>query len=193
MPHLGCTASALVPWSSHLCSFYSTRSQLHQLVSGYFAKGLEAHEGCVWILPPWHTPTTATVALQQTIPKVYDYLATVQFELIPSSQWYGWPAPMDLSRICADGRDKIARLSARFSGLRVAGDSSWVTSPEQRAQFIEYESVVDEMVRTANILALCTYPSADWRPSDRLDVLKHHHSVVLPDSAGWSLVDVRCA
>jgi hypothetical protein len=143
------------------------------------------------MLPPWHTPSTATTALQWVIPQVYDYLATGQLELIPSAQWYGWPAPMDLARIYADGRAKITRLSARFTGLRVVGDLSWVTSPEQRAQVLDYERVVDEIVQDTNILALCTYPAADSpSPADRQDVFTHHQSVLLPNQVGWSLVDL---
>jgi hypothetical protein len=193
MPHLGCTASPPVPWGTHLCSFYDTRSQLHQLVAAYLSRGLQDHEGCLWILPPWHSLTTATVTLQRTIPKVFDYLATVQLELISSAEWYGWPEPMDIARICAEGRDKIRRLSARFAGLRVVGDLSWVTSPEQRAQVLDYEGVVDEVVQETNVLALCTYPATDSSsPADRQEVLTHHQSVLLPNQVGWSLVDVRC-
>ncbi len=131
-------------------------------------------------------------ALQWAIPQVYDYLGTGQLELIPSAEWYGWPSPMNIPRICADGRDKFARLSARFSGLRVAGDSSWVSSPEQRAQFAEYERVVDDIVQTANVLALCTYPAAGWSPSAMLTVFTTHESVLLPDELGWKQINLRC-
>ena len=193
MPHLGCTSSSPVAWGTHICSYYQTPSELRQLVSAYFHTGLKDHEGCLWILPPWHTPTTATTALQWVIPQVYDFLATGQLELIPSADWYGWPGPMDIPRICADGRDKIGRMSARFAGLRVAGDSSWVTSPDQRAHFVEYERVVDETVREAKVVALCTYPAVDWSPPGMLSVFQNHQSVLLPSEDGWRQVDLRCA
>jgi hypothetical protein len=100
---------------------------------------------------------------------------------------------MEIARICAEGRDKITRLSARFAGLRVVGDLSWVTSSEQRTQVLDYERVVDEVVREANVVALCTYPATDSSsPADRQDVLTHHQSVLLPNHDGWRLVDVRC-
>ncbi len=191
MPRLGCTPSLQVPWGSHFCSYYETPSQLQQLMNSYLRTGLEDHEGCLWILPPWHTPTSATTALQWVIPQVYDYLATAQLELIPSAEWYGWPGVMNLERIVADGGDKIARMSARFAGLRVAGDTSWVHSPSQRAQLVEYERVVDETVQATNVLALCTYPAADWSPPDMLRVFRNHQSVLLPDQLGWTQVDVR--
>jgi hypothetical protein len=59
MPRLGCTQSGPVPWSSHFCGYYHTSSDLQQLMNAYFQAGLEDHEGCLWMLPPWHTPTTA--------------------------------------------------------------------------------------------------------------------------------------
>ncbi len=192
MPRLGCTQSGPVPWSSHFCGYYHTRSDLQQLMNAYFQAGLEDHEGCLWMLPPWHTPTTATTALQWTIPQVYDYLSTGQLELVPSAEWYGWPGPFDMARIRAEGRDKIARMSARFPGLRVAGDSSWVSSRQQRAQFMEYERVVNDIVQAANVLALCTYPAAGWSPHDMLTVFATHQSVLLPDPMGWRQITVPC-
>jgi hypothetical protein len=123
---------------------------------------------------------------------VYDHLAIAQLELMPSADWYGWPGPINLERIVADGHKKIARMSARFAGVRVVGDTSWVQSPAQRAQLVEYEGVVDEMVRAANILALCTYPAATLTPPDMLDVFRNHQSVLLPTSLGWSQVNLRC-
>ncbi len=192
MPRLGCTPSPPVPWGSHFCSYYQTPSQLHQLVSSYLQTGLEDHVGCLWILPPWHTPITATTALQWGIPQVYDHLSTGQLELIPSADWFGWQGPMDLPRILADGRRKIAQVSARFAGLRVAGDSSWVQSADQRAQFVEYERVVDESVKAANVVALCTYPAAGWSPPDMLSVFQNHRSVLLPSQQAWNQVDLNC-
>ena len=142
--------------------------------------------------PPWHTPTTAATAIQWVIPNVYDYLATAQLELMPSADWYGWPDPINLERIVAEGREKIARMSARFRGLRVAGDTSWAESPRQRAELVGYEGLVNEMVQAANILALCTYHAAHLTPPDMLDVFRNHQSVLLPTSLGWSQVDLRC-
>ena len=192
MPNLGCTSPPPVPWGSHFGSYYHSPSELQSLMNAYLHRGLQDHEGCLWILPPWHTPTTATTALQWAIPQVYDYLSTGQLELVPSVDWYGRSGAMDLQRIVADGRDKIARMAARFPGLRVAGDSSWVQSPEQQAQFVEYERVVDEMVQAGNILALCTYPAAGWSAGDMLNVFTNHRSVLLPGEPGWRQVDVSC-
>ena len=192
MPRLGCTPSPPMPWGSHICSYYQSTSQLQQLVISFLQVGLEDHEGCVWILPPWHTPTTAATAIQWVIPNVYDYLATAQLELMPSADWYGWPDPINLERIVAEGREKIARMSARFRGLRVAGDTSWAESPRQRAELVGYEGLVNEMVQAANILALCTYHAAHLTPPDMLDVFRNHQSVLLPTALEWSQVDLRC-
>ncbi|MCE3225376.1 MAG: Sensory transduction histidine kinase [Nitrospira sp.] len=158
----------------------------------YLQTGLEDHEGCLWILPLWHTPTTAATALQWVIPQVYDYVSTVQLELMPSADWYGRQGRMDRQGTVANGLRKIAQMSARFRRMRVAGDSSWVESPGQRAQFVEYERVVDDTVQTAKVLALCTYPAINWSPADMLNVLMNHRSVLLPDQRGWRQVDVRC-
>lgn len=174
-----------MPWGSHLCSVYQNRNELQRLVTTYIQTGLEDHEGCVWILPPWLTPTSAMMALKGVIPRVYDYLSTAQLELIASADWYGWPGA--LYRVVTDGRDKIARMTARFSGLRVTGDISWAQSPDQRGELLEYERMVDETVQAAQVLALCTYPAVDWSLSD---MFKNHQFVLLANNVGWSHVDL---
>ncbi len=88
MPRLSATLSQPLPWGSHLCAFYRSPADLHMLTCSFIETGLADHEGCLWILPPWLSPPSATMLLQRTIPYVHDYLLTGQLELIPSYEWY---------------------------------------------------------------------------------------------------------
>ncbi len=88
---------------------------------------------------------------------------------------------------------KVVRVARRFTGFRVTGDSSWLHSPDQRAQFLAYEHTVTEVAGKANILALCTYPTNAWRPRDILHVFECHDSALLSDNARWQAVQIQCS
>jgi hypothetical protein len=167
--------------------------ELVRLIHAYLMAGLDAHEGCLWILPPLLAPIAATTSLQRTIPLVHDYLRTGQLELIPCCDWYHPQAALDADRIVARCAEKLRQGASRFAGLRVTGDASWVTSAKERAQFIAYERCVQEAATSMNVLALCTYPGAAWGPADTVTVLEAHSAVLIPDSDGWQAVPVHPA
>ena len=130
----------------------------------------------------WHTPTTATTALQWVIPRCTTISARASWN-DPSADWYGGRVPWNLAHLC--GRPRQDRANVR--PLRGAPGRRGIrpgSVPDQRAQFVEYERVVDETVQTANVLALCTYPAAGWSPPDMLNVLMNHQAVLLPDQRG---------
>ena len=79
-------------------------------------------------------------------------------------------------------------MAPRFAGLRMTGDTSWLQSPDQRAQFLDYEHKVGQATDKANIVALCTYPAATWGPTDMLKVLECHDSL-LSGQRGWQIVE----
>lgn len=189
MPRLSPTDTERLPWGSHLCNFYKSTTELQRLLTAYIHTGLADHEGCLWVLPPSLNVTAATLFLQQTIPQVHDYLRTGQLELVSSYDWYRPDAPLDAERILARCRQKMTQVAAHFVGLRVTGDCSWVQSDEQRAQFIAYEHGVNEATRSANILALCTYPAAAWSSRDMFKVFECHCSVLLSTKHGWQTVE----
>ena len=191
MPRLSSTLAQTPPWGSHLCAFYRSAADLHMLICSYIEAGLADHEGCLWILPPWLSPSAATILLQRTVPNVYDYLQTGQLDLVPSSEWYRPEAPLNPEAIFATCLRKVVQVAPRFTGFRVTGDSSWLQSSEQRARFLAYEHGVTEAVGKANIVALCTYPTEAWTPYDILTVWECHDTVLLCDRFGWREVEIQ--
>ena len=68
MPRLGLIDRTPISWGSHLCTFYRSARELHQVVSSYVGAGLEDQESCVWVLPPSLTISNAVTELRQDIP-----------------------------------------------------------------------------------------------------------------------------
>ena len=192
MPRLGLTDFTPIPWGSHLCTFYRSPRDLQQLVSAYVRVGLEDQECCVWVLPPSLSHSEAVMALQRDIPHLDHYLQTGQLELIPCYEWYLSNGTIEIDRLLAAWQSKVTQAAARFAGLRVTGDTSWLQSKDQRDQFLAYEQAVRDAAANINIIALCTYPSAAWNAEDMLTVMQSHRSVLLPGSTGWKKV-VACS
>lgn len=157
-------------------------------MSSYIQTGLDDHEGCLWILSPSLTPLMATTALQRTIPHVHDHLRAGQLELIPSWDWYHLRASLDAEQPFAACSRKLDQRAARFEGLRVTGDLSWVESTEQWAQCIAYERMISRVCTSVNVLALCTYPAAS-EDSEMVRLFDCHHSILRADLLGWRKID----
>ena len=189
MPRLSLTESKSIPWGSHLCTFYRSLHDLQQLVISYMAAGLEDQECCVWVLPPSLSPSDAVKKLQREVSYVDRYLESGQLELIPCHDWYMPNGTIEIDRLLAAWKNKVDQAAARFAGLRVTGDTSWLESKEQRHQFLVYEQAVRHAASDIKLIALCTYPSGAWTTDDMYEVMQSHRSVLLPGPSGWKMVE----
>src|SRR6267142_4626804 len=64
-----------LPWGSHACHLFQTRSDLLETLIPFFKAGLEGRELCLWVI---HAPLTEAVsrrALEQRIPDAERHLA----------------------------------------------------------------------------------------------------------------------
>ena len=44
----GIDAAGAIPWGTHFCLFYETKSDLIEFLIPYFKAGLEDNELCIW-------------------------------------------------------------------------------------------------------------------------------------------------
>ena len=193
MPRSGIRGLDTVAWGTHLCLFYKSAAELCQLITPYFQAGLGDGECCVWITGPSLSEEEALESLQRSLPQVRDYLQTGQLEIWPYTQWYMVNGCFRSDAVLAAWVSKLNQATHRgFAGLRVAGDASWLSSREQRQEFMIYEQKVTTTASAQRLLALCTYPSSAWVPEEMLQVMQCHKSILLPGSGGWKAVDVCC-
>ena len=194
MPRSGIKGLDTVAWGTHLCMFYKSAVELRQLLIPYFQTGLADGECCVWITGPSLSEEEALESLQRTMPQIRDHLETGQMEIVPYTQWYVDNGSFRPDAVLAAWFSKLHQATHRgFAGLRVAGDASWLSSKEQRREFITYEQQVTTSVTAQRLLALCAYPSAAWVPEEMLQVMQCHKSVLLSGSEGWKAIDVCCS
>ncbi len=189
MPRLGALENITIPWGTHLCTFYRSASELQRLVTSYLQVGLEDGECCVWITSPGITHGDAISALEKMVPQARNFLSSGQLEIIPCTQWYLHGGVLNGDRILEAWQEKKRRAVASYAGLRVTGDASWLQTRDHQP-FLAYERQVTDSAAGEQMVALCTYPTAGWKPEDMLKVMQCHHSVLLPSTSGWKAVDV---
>ncbi len=193
MPHTGIRGLDTLPWGTHLCLFYKSGIELRQLLTPYFQTGLADGESCVWVTGPSFTEQEVLDSVQQIHPQVSHHLETGQLEILPYTACHLTTGIFRSEAMLESWSSKLERAIDRgFSGLRIAGDTSWLTSREQRQEFLVYEKRLTHAASVQRLLTLCAYPSSDWAPDEMLTVMQSHGSVLLPGKAGWKAIDVRC-
>jgi hypothetical protein len=193
MPRSGIKGLDSVAWGTHLCLFYKSSTELRQLLTLYFQTGLSDGECCVWITGPSLSGEEALESLQRSTPGISDYLETGQLEILPHTSWYVTDGVFCSETVLRAWFEKLHQAIQRgFTGLRVAGDASWLSSGDQRREFISYEHQVTKTAAAQRLLALCTYPSAAWVPEEMLQVMQCYTSVLLSGLGGWKAIDVCC-
>jgi hypothetical protein len=147
----------------------------------------------VWITGPSLSREEALESLQRSTPGISDYLETGQLEILPHRSWYVTDGVFCSETVLRAWFEKLHQAIQRgFTGLRVAGDASWLSSGDQRREFISYEHQVTKTAAAQRLLALCTYPSEAWVPEEMLQVMQCYTSVLLSGLGGWKAIDVCC-
>src|SRR5713226_4790843 len=115
-------------WKNHSCCFYATKQDLLDIVIPYFKDGLEHEESCLWVISDRLSIEEAQSALRQVVPNLDRYEATSSMEFLPYNEWYLEEGAFDIEKIIQGWHQKLNQALARgLAGLRVSGDTGWVT------------------------------------------------------------------
>ena len=177
------------PWGTHFCNFYSTKTDLVEMLVPYFKAGLENKEFCVWVISEPVTEPEAWNALRETIPELDEYLADGSIEIFHAREWYLKHGSFDMERVIRAWNDKLSRaLDRGYAGLRVSGDAAWLERKDW-SSLCHYEKVLNDSVVDQNVTVLCTYPMATSGAADLLDVISTHQFAVAMRNGSWELIE----
>lgn len=179
----GLSAVGDVPWGTHFCLLYDTRTELLETVAPYLVQGLSANEFCVWITAEPLRAIEAEAALRELVPELDEYLASGQIEIIDFDDWYGRRFNPDEALQKVAGK-LVAALDRGFDGMRV-GASTFSLERDDWADFVRYEAAIDRIVGSKRILALCTYSLEQWSMSEVFDVIATHDFALTKEGDGW--------
>jgi DNA-binding CsgD family transcriptional regulator len=178
-----------LPWGEHFCLFYETKDDLLDMVVPYFRAGLDSNEFCMWAVSEPLTEAEAAAALRRAIPGFDRYPADQSIEIVPGREWYLKEGGVDPGRIAGSWHEKLNRaLAAGYEGLRVSGNAFWLGS-QYWQDFYDYEEELDGSTAGQPMILLCTYPLAESRPTDILDVARVHQHTLARRKGVWELIE----
>jgi len=177
-----------VPWGTHICHFYKSKSDLIEILVPYFKTGLEHNEYCLWATSyPLHAEE-CLVELGKAVPNLDLYLNGQQITIIDSKTFYARQGKFDArSTLRALIETEEFALEHGFDGLRVSGNISWLDKREWKA-FGHYELSADMILRRRKAIALCSYALDCRTPLDIVEVVSSHRLVLIRGTGGWRLI-----
>jgi signal transduction histidine kinase len=180
----------MVSWGGHFCLFYETQEDLLDALVSYCKSGLEQGEYCLWVVAEPLTIEQAGQALQRVVPTFDRHFAESRIEIISSQDLFLQGGTFDDKRVAAAMQEKLSLMSAKgYPGLRVTGDTSWLTNKDW-AHFCELEENVNKLMGNQRLSVLCTYPLAECGPCEILDTVRTHDFAIARRSGGWDIIEM---
>lgn len=177
-----------VPWGTHICHFYQSKSDLIEILVPYFQTGLENNEYCVWATSDPLSVEESLVELGKTLPDLELYLNSQQIMVTDSKTFRAGQGKFDAENTLRALVETVEfALKHGFDGLRVCSNTSWLTE-EEWTTFTHYELSADLILRRLKAIALCSYPLDHCAPGDIVEVVSGHRFVLIRAVGGWRLI-----
>ena len=178
-----------VPWGTHFCQFYNTKTDLLDTLVPYFKAGLEGNEFCMWVTAEPLLENAAKKAMKKTIPGFSKYVESGQIEIISYKDWYLKDGGFNSDRVLQGWVDKLeAALKACFSGIRLTVNT-FCLEKEQCDAFTSYEEAVNKVLGRYKMVALCTYCLDKCNANEIVDVVKNHQFALIKRDGKWVLIE----
>jgi hypothetical protein len=190
-----CRLEALpdLEWGAHTCQFYRTETDLLELLTVYFSRGLERGEYCLWVAPDREAALALRTKLASTVVDFDRFEGAMQGRAC--EDWY-----LDGSgELKAAGVlvAQLARMSdealrAGYEGLRCAG---W-TGPLDRLHWratAEYECEVNAALENLKVKAICAYPLLGCGERELANLRDSHQELVVKGDGWWHRVSAASA
>ena len=188
----GLPAVGDVPWGSHFCIFYESKSDLLNTLVAFFKSGLEQNEFCLWIVGRHEFPSrkAATKALAEAYPRFQEFVKKGNIELLTHEELFGTRSRIDPTAAVARVRKITADALARgLRGLRWNGSPAWVRWNLQSRRFCEFEDEVDVLLTGQPVIAVCTFPIGLSTADEILDAARTHQFAVTVRNGVWKRVE----
>ncbi len=173
---------------THIGQFYWDQLDLVETLVPYFAAGLRCGERCIWVCSPPLCAADARAALAEVVPDLAARERDGHIEILDHEDWYLRRGHLTPDQVI-DGWlvAEQEALAAGYGGLRVSGNTFWLTA-EQWRDFADYEARVHAAFRGRQIVALCSYSLSKCGSHEVVDVLHNHGSSLVRSAEGWELV-----
>ncbi|HEY2630601.1 MAG TPA: MEDS domain-containing protein, partial [Usitatibacter sp.] len=180
-----------IPYGVHMCHFYEGREDLVAALVPYFSAGLCRNERCIWITADPLDAADAQDALRNAGLDVDSVIRSGALVIRDQAGWYDVVDPSAISEMVSVWLEaERSALAEGYSGLRIAGNTSFVT-PAHWLAFMEYEERIGREFATRRIVTLCSYRLAQCAATDLLDAARNHHCMLDRTDRGWQVFTAR--
>jgi len=178
-----------VPWGTHLCQFYSTESDLLEIILPYINAGLRSNELCMWVASGKEQAASALAALERHVPDFNNRLAAGQIRVVSHEDWYLSGGGFDPERVLK-GWAEMHETALRdgFDGMRVTGNTFWVEKKDWK-RFSDYERAVQGAIGKLRMIALCTYSLGACGAAEVMDVASSHGHTLIKKEGDWAVIE----
>ncbi len=177
-PPSGLPTVPRLQWGSHLAHFFASGDELRDVLVPYFKAGLENNERCLWLTGQAFSAEQARSALRAAVPDLDKREHNKQIEIANGDGWYATGEKLRPHELVSNllQREQDA-LGLGYTGLRTSGNCAWVAR-DQWADFLEYEGLLHEAVRSRPMICLCSYCVDQLREGAHLEVMECHDLAV---------------
>jgi PAS domain S-box-containing protein len=184
----GLAAIGDAPWGTHFCLFYQTQQDLIDILTPYFAAGLENNESCMWVTSDPLNVADARKSLATVVKDLDAYFEKGQIEILDYSQWYTRSGRFEADAVMRGWVEKEEQALARgFDGLRLTGNTFWLDKADWQA-FADYEATIDRVIGDHRMLGLCAYSLDKCGASEIMDVVCNHQFALIQRKGRWEII-----
>jgi len=163
----------------HICFFYEGKTDLFQVVIPFLAGGLTKEERCLYIADENSAAEIKAGLLMHGL-DVRKCLESGQLRVDKARMFpirHGFDAQ---EMISLDASAVKEALTEGYSGLRIAGEASWILHDLSGLEgLMRCETVVNTVLRDLPLKALCLYNARRFSGNVILKVLRTHPRVLL--------------
>jgi PAS domain S-box-containing protein len=169
--------------------FYPTLEDSLSLLAPYFAAGLDDNEFCFWVVPGHEKKKQCKDALALACPDLGKRLESGQIEIVCPEEWYVKDGVLDADTVLEGWVAKLDQgFRSGFEGIRIAGDTSWLTARDWAA-FAVYEKRVGDLLEKTKCIAICCYKLDSCDSAGVIDVVSNHQVTMIKEGENWSFVE----
>ena len=169
--------------------FYPTLDDSLTLLVPYFRAGLRNNEFCFWVVPGAEAKESCRTALTTGDPDIEKRIEDGQIEIVCPEDWYLKGGEFDADRVLNGWTAKLDHaLKTGFDGIRVAGDTSWLSNRDWAA-FAVYEKRVGDLFENAKCMAICCYKLDCCDSAGVIDVVSNHQITMIKEGEEWNFVE----
>ncbi|MBU2009657.1 MAG: MEDS domain-containing protein [Chloroflexi bacterium] len=178
-----------VSWGTHLCLFYKIQEDLLDILIPYWEEGLKRGQLCIWATSEFLGVAAAKAALAKAVMNLDEYVKGGQIEIVDARECYTNSRKFDQDETLQDWFKKERQAVERgFTGVRVAGDTSWLEEEDWRA-FADYEATLDNIIGKHRIVVICSHSLDKCLAYQIIDASSNHQGTLIKRQGKWEVIE----